>query len=66
MRCEPARCLDSRETPQGEEDEPWSDGQTEGHFSKSRTLKRQMYDRAGLDLLRARLIPGRLTDLQEK
>ncbi|WP_275266343.1 transposase [Rhodovastum atsumiense] len=36
--------------------EPWSNGQTEGQINKVKLLKRQMYGRAGLDLLRARLI----------
>lgn len=38
--------------------EPWSNGQTEGQINKLKTLKRQMYGRAGLDLLRARLVPA--------
>ena len=36
--------------------EPWSNGQTEGQITKLKLLKQQMYGRAGLDLLRARLI----------
>ena len=32
--------------------EPWSNGQVEGHISRSKFPKRQMYDRAGFDLLR--------------
>ena len=36
--------------------EPWSNGQTEGHNTKLKLVKRQMYGRAGLDLLRARLL----------
>ena len=36
-------------------DEPWSNGQTEGQITKLKLLKRQMYGRAKLDLLRARL-----------
>jgi len=36
--------------------EPWSNGQTEGQINKLKLVKRQMYGRAGLDLLRARLI----------
>ena len=36
--------------------EPWSNGQTEGQNTKLRLVKRQMYGRANLDLLRARLI----------
>jgi transposase len=34
---------------------PWSNGQTEGHITKLKMTKRQMYGRAKLDLLRARL-----------
>jgi transposase len=37
--------------------EPWSNGQTEGQINWLKTLKRAMYGRAGVDLLRARLIP---------
>jgi transposase len=37
-------------------DEPWSNGQTEGHITKLKLTKRQMYGRAKLDLLRARLL----------
>lgn len=36
--------------------EPWSNGQTEGQINRLKTLKRQMYGRANIDLLRARLI----------
>ena len=35
--------------------EPWSNGQTEGQITKLKLVKRQMYGRAHLDLLRARL-----------
>jgi transposase len=37
-------------------DEPWSHGQTEGHITKLKLVKREMYGRAKLDLLRARLL----------
>jgi transposase len=37
--------------------EPWSNGQTEGQINKLKTLKRAMYRRAGVDLLRARMMP---------
>jgi transposase len=37
--------------------EPWSNGQTEGQINKLKTLKRAMYGRAGVDLLRARMLP---------
>lgn len=34
----------------------WSNGQTEGHVNRLKMLKRQMYGRANLDLLRARVL----------
>jgi transposase len=37
--------------------EPWSNGQTERQPNKLKTLKRAMYGRAGIDLLRARMLP---------
>jgi hypothetical protein len=37
--------------------EPWSNGPVEGHVNRLKTIKRQMYGRAGVELLRARLIP---------
>ena len=37
--------------------EPWSNGQTEGQINKLKTLKRAMYGRAGVELLRARMMP---------
>ena len=37
-------------------EEPWSNGQTEGQITKLKLMKRQMYGRAKLDLLRARLV----------
>ncbi len=36
--------------------EPWSNGQTEGQITKLKLIKRQMYGRAKLDLLRARVM----------
>lgn len=36
--------------------EPWSNGQTEGHVHRLKLVKRQMYGRAKLDLLEARLL----------
>ena len=35
---------------------PWSNGQTEGQITRLKLIKRQMYGRAKLDLLEARLI----------
>jgi len=37
-------------------EEPWSNGQAEGQINRLKTLKRQMYGRAELDLLNARMI----------
>jgi transposase len=39
--------------------ERWSNGQTEGQINRLKTLKRAMYGRAGIDLLRARMVPLR-------
>ena len=36
--------------------EPWSNGQTEGQITKLKLVKRQMYGRAKLDLLEARIL----------
>ncbi|WP_052081804.1 ISL3 family transposase [Paracoccus halophilus] len=36
--------------------EPWPNGQTEGQINRLKTLKRQIYGRANIDLLRARLV----------
>jgi transposase len=36
---------------------PWSNGPVEGHINRLKMLKRQMYGRAGVELLRARLLP---------
>ena len=39
--------------------QPWSNGQTEGQITKLKLVRRQMYGRGNLDLLRARLVaPG--------
>jgi transposase len=37
--------------------EGWSNGQTEGQINRLKVLKRAMYGRAGVDLLRARMMP---------
>ncbi|WP_395818930.1 hypothetical protein [Devosia sp.] len=34
----------------------WSNGQTEGHITKVKLVKRQMYDRRKIDRLQARVI----------
>jgi transposase len=36
--------------------EPWSNGQAEGQINRQRMLKRQMYGRANIALLKARLV----------
>jgi len=35
---------------------PWSSGPVEGHINRLKTLKRQMYGRAGFKLLRQRVL----------
>ena len=35
----------------------WSNGPVEGQVNRLKTIKRQMYGRAGVELLRPRLIP---------
>jgi transposase len=37
---------------------PWSNGPTEGNINRLKMLKRQMYGRAKLDLLRQRVLAG--------
>jgi len=41
--------------------ERWSNGPVEGHINRLKRLKRQMYGRAGLRLLLARLLPDTLS-----
>ncbi|MCK1411470.1 transposase, partial [Bradyrhizobium sp. 76] len=36
--------------------QPWSNGQVKAHIAKLKLVERQMYGRAKLDLLQARLI----------
>ena len=36
--------------------QPWSNGQVEGQVNRLKMIKRQMYGRAGFDLLRARVL----------
>jgi transposase len=38
-------------------EETWSNGPVEGQISRLKTIKRQMYGRAGFELLRARVLP---------
>lgn len=37
--------------------EPWSNGQAEGQINRLKTIKRAMFGRAGIELLRARMLP---------
>ena len=43
--------------------EPWSNGRAEGQINRLKTLKRSMYGRAGIELLRARMPPLYESDL---
>ena len=38
-------------------EENWSNGPVEGNINRLKTIKRQMYGRAGFELLRARILP---------
>ncbi len=38
-------------------EETWSNGPVEGQINRLKTIKRQMYGRAGFELLRARVLP---------
>ena len=46
--------------------EPWSNGQTEGQINQLKAIKRAMYGRAGIELLRARMIPLYQDDLHQE
>ena len=41
--------------------ERWSNGPVEGHINRLKMLRRQMYGRAGVEFLRARVLPISLT-----
>ena len=36
---------------------PWSNGPVEGQINRLKAIKRQMYGRAGFELLKARVMP---------
>jgi transposase len=38
-------------------EQSWSNGPVEGHINRLKMPKRQMYGRAGFELLRARVLP---------
>ena len=44
--------------------EPWSNGPVEGHVNRLKTIKRQMYGRAGFDLLRQRVFTWALITIE--
>lgn len=46
--------------------DPWSNGQTEGQINRLKTLKRSMYGRASIELLRARMLPLQDCDLHRE
>lgn len=46
--------------------ESWSNGQTEGQINRLKAIKRAMYGRAGIELLRARMIPLYQDDLHQE
>lgn len=46
--------------------DPWSNGQTEGQINRLKTLKRSMYGRASIELLRARMLPLQHSNLHAK
>lgn len=46
--------------------DPWSNGQTEGQINRLKTLKRSMYGRASIELLRARMLPLQECDLHRE
>ena len=45
---------------------PWNNGPIEGQINRLKTLKRAMYGRAGVELLRARLMPLYEEDLHQE
>ena len=45
-----------RLTRRGALTEPWSNGKVEGQVNRLKAIKREMYGRAGFDLLRCRVL----------
>src|SRR4030088_2264964 len=43
----------------------WSNGPVEGHINRLKMIKRQMYGRAGFELLKARVLPWESADSPE-
>jgi len=44
---------------------PWSNGPIEGHINRLKAIKRQMYGRAGFELLKARVLPWETSNAAE-
>jgi transposase len=44
--------------------ERWSNGPVEGQINRLKALKRQMYGRAGVELLRLRVLPLPLVEIK--
>ena len=51
------RPLKTREAVENAVAQRWSNGPVEGHINRLKTVKRQMYGRAGFELLRSRILP---------
>ena len=56
MRSFAKRLLDDYEAVRAAVELPWSNGPTEGQINRLKTIKRQMYGRANLDLLERRFL----------
>ena len=52
----PRGLTDDRAAVEAGLSQEWSNGPTEGHVNKLKLLKRQMYGRANVDLLRQRML----------
>ena len=56
-RCCPLRLKKDLSAVSAAVETSWSTGQVEGQINRLKTIKRQMYGRAGFELLRARVLP---------
>ena len=61
----PARCAAIFEAVELSITTPWSNGPIEGHINRLKAIKRQMYGRAGFELLKARVLPWDISRLRE-
>ncbi|MGC2657378.1 MAG: transposase [Bryobacteraceae bacterium] len=56
--CRFARQLNKdREAVENAVEHRWSNGPVEGHINRLKTVKKQMYGKAGFELLRSRILP---------